>query len=162
MKSPDYTEKIQTLSKALRRVAEWKSSGETIVFTNGCFDLLHPGHVDYLSKAAMLGDRLVIGLNSDASVSNLKGPTRPIQNENARAAVMAALSFTDLIVIFDTPTPYDLIASVMPDVLVKGGDYKAEDIVGYDVVTQSGGKVVTVDFLEGYSTSAIEEKIRRA
>lgn len=162
MKSKLYLEKIQPLHEALGNIAGWRAHGEKIVFTNGCFDLLHPGHVDYLSKSAELGDKLIIGLNSDSSVSKLKGEHRPIQSEFARASVLAALSFTDLIVVFDTPTPYHLISSVMPDILVKGGDYKPEEIVGYDVVTRAGGKVVTVDFLPGYSTSALEEKIRKA
>jgi rfaE bifunctional protein nucleotidyltransferase chain/domain len=161
MKSPAYLEKIQTLPEVLRRIGDWRAFGESIVFTNGCFDILHPGHADYLSKAATLGDRLVIGLNSDASVSSLKGDNRPIQSEYARASILAALSFTDLIIVFDATTPIKLITALMPDILVKGGDYLPENIVGYDVVTQSGGKVMTVDFLPGYSTSAIEEKIRR-
>lgn len=160
MKSSNYLDKVQPLSEALRILSQWKANGDTIVFTNGCFDILHPGHADYLSKASLLGDRLVIGLNSDQSVRQLKGTNRPIQSEFARGSMLAALSFTDLIVVFDAPTPIDLIQAVQPHVLVKGGDYIPEKIVGYDEVTRSGGKVITVDFLPGYSTSAIEDKIR--
>lgn len=144
-----------------QRLKEWNASGQRMVFTNGCFDLLHKGHVDYLNKAADQGDRLVVGLNSDASVSRLKGAHRPLQDESSRLMIIAALECVDAVVLFDEQTPYDLIRMVQPDVLVKGSDYKAEDIVGYDIVTAKGGKVVTIDFVPGYSTSAIEQKIRK-
>ena len=137
-------------------------STNKIVFTNGCFDLLHRGHIEYLSKAADFGELLIIGLNTDASVSRLKGSHRPIQDESSRAHIMAALEFVDLVIYFDEDTPYDLIKIVQPDILVKGADYKAEDIVGYDIVTAKGGQVKTIDFLDGYSTSAIENKIKKA
>ncbi len=137
-------------------------STKKIVFTNGCFDLLHRGHIEYLSKAADFGDMLIIGLNTDASVSRLKGSHRPIQDESSRAHIMAALEFVDLVIYFDEDTPYDLIKIVQPDILVKGADYKAEDIVGYDIVTAKGGQVKTIEFLDGYSTSAIENKIKKA
>ena len=137
-------------------------SAKKIVFTNGCFDLLHRGHIEYLSKAADFGDMLIIGLNTDASVSRLKGPHRPIQDESSRAHIMAALEFVDLVIYFDEDTPYDLIKMVQPDILVKGADYKAENIVGYDIVTAKGGQVKTIEFLDGYSTSAIESKIKKA
>lgn len=140
----------------------WAKENKRIVFTNGCFDLLHRGHIDYLSKASDYGDVLVIGLNTDDSVSRLKGPHRPIQDEKARAEIMAALGFVDLVVYFNEDTPYDLIKIVQPDVLVKGADYKAEDIVGYDIVMNKGGKVETLEFLPGYSTSAIEAKIKNS
>lgn len=139
---------------------QWGSENKTIVFTNGCFDLLHRGHIEYLSQAADFGDVLVIGLNTDASVRRLKGPHRPIQDEFSRAHLMAALEFVDLVVCFDEETPYKLIQKVQPDVLVKGADYKAEDIVGYDIVKARGGHVETIAFLPGHSTSAIERKIR--
>lgn len=140
---------------------KWASENKTIVFTNGCFDLLHRGHIEYLAKAADFGDVLVIGLNSDDSVSRLKGPHRPIQDEISRAHLMAALEFVDLVVYFNEDTPLQLIQLVQPDVLVKGADYKAEDIVGYDTVMAKGGKVETIEFLAGHSTSAIEEKIKK-
>ncbi len=133
-----------------------------IVFTNGCFDLLHLGHIDYLSKAKDLGDFLIVGLNTDDSVKKLeKGSSRPIQDENARAVILAALQFVDAVVMFDEVTPYELIKKVQPNVLVKGSDYLPEDIVGYDIVKNKGGEIVTIDFLPGYSTSLIEEKIRK-
>ena len=129
--------------------------GLKIVFTNGCFDLLHRGHVEYLSKAADMGDVLVVGLNTDASVKRLKGEGRPVNNEEARALVLASLSFVDAVVLFDEDTPYELIKAVHPDVLVKGADYKVEDIVGYDIVTSYGGTVTTVPLVEGYSTTQL-------
>ncbi|HYW95284.1 MAG TPA: D-glycero-beta-D-manno-heptose 1-phosphate adenylyltransferase [Bacteroidales bacterium] len=138
----------------------WSENHRNIVFTNGCFDILHRGHIDYLYKAAQLGDILIIGLNSDASVRRIKGPERPLQDEDSRAMILAALEFTDYVIMFDEDTPYELITAVQPDILVKGSDYKAEDIVGYDIVTAKGGRVITIGFLPGYSTSAIVDKIR--
>ena len=137
----------------------WKFQGRKIVFTNGCFDILHLGHIDYLSKAKDLGDLLIIGLNTDLSVSKIKGKNRPIQDEISRAMVLASLGFVDAVVFFGEETPYDLIKTTQPDILVKGADYKPEDIVGYDIVKNKGGEVVTIEFLEGYSTTAIEKKI---
>ena len=131
----------------------WRKEGKTIVFSNGCFDILHRGHVEYLSKAADLGDILIIGLNTDASVRRIKGPSRPVNDEKARAVVLAALEFVDAIMFFDEDTPYNLIKNVQPDVLVKGKDYKAEDIVGYNIVTNKGGKVETIELVEGFSTT---------
>ena len=133
----------------------WRKEGKTIVFSNGCFDILHRGHVEYLSKAADLGDVLIIGLNTDASVKRIKGPLRPVNDEKARAVVLAALEFVDAIMFFEEDTPYNLIKNVQPDVLVKGKDYKAEDIVGYDLVTNKGGKVETIELVEGFSTTNI-------
>ena len=132
-----------------------------VVFTNGCFDLVHQGHIDYLSKARDLGDMLVVGLNTDASVRRLKGPRRPINDQYSRALFLASMMFVDYVVLFDEDTPYELIKAVQPDVLVKGSDYKPEDIVGYDIVTAKGGKVETLDFLPGFSTTAIERKIAK-
>jgi len=140
----------------------WRKEGCKIVFSNGCFDLLHLGHIDYLARAADFGDKLVIGLNTDASVSRLKGPARPITDERSRALVMAALEFVSAIVLFDEPTPYELIRLVQPDVLVKGADYKTEEIVGYDIVMAKGGDVKTIPFVDGYSTTKIEQRIREA
>ncbi|MBR4803943.1 MAG: D-glycero-beta-D-manno-heptose 1-phosphate adenylyltransferase [Bacteroidales bacterium] len=133
--------------------------GRKVVFTNGCFDLVHQGHIDYLSKARDLGDMLVVGLNTDASVRRLKGPRRPINDEYSRALLLASMVFVDYVVLFDEDTPYELIKAVQPDVLVKGSDYKPEDIVGYDIVMAKGGRVATLDFLPGFSTTAIECKI---
>lgn len=137
------------------KLSHWRVEGKTIVFSNGCFDILHRGHVEYLSKAADLGDILIIGLNTDASVRRLKGPSRPVNDEKARAVVLAALEFVDAIMLFEEDTPYDLIKRIQPDVLVKGKDYKAEDIVGYDIVINKGGKVETIELVEGFSTTKI-------
>lgn len=133
----------------------FRSQGLKVVFTNGCFDILHRGHVEYLSKAADMGDVLVVGLNTDVSVKRLKGEGRPFNNEEARALVLASLCFVDAVVLFDEDTPYELIKAIRPDVLVKGSDYKPEEIVGHDIVTSYGGKVVTVPLVEGYSTTEI-------
>jgi D-glycero-beta-D-manno-heptose 1-phosphate adenylyltransferase len=151
--------KILTDVTLRRMLSLWRFQEKKIVFTNGCFDLVHLGHVDYLSKASSLGDVLVVGLNTDASVSRIKGPSRPLCDERSRAMVMASFFFVHAVVLFDEPTPIELIKTVQPDILVKGSDYKTEDIVGYDVVTENGGSVVTIDFVPGYSTSTIIEKI---
>jgi rfaE bifunctional protein nucleotidyltransferase chain/domain len=144
-----------------RALSLWRFQQKKVVFTNGCFDLLHLGHIDYLSKAKDQGDILLVAVNTDRSVRMLnKGENRPITDEKSRAMILAALHFVDAVVLFDEATPYGLIKTVQPDVLVKGSDYKPEEIVGYDIVTQKGGKVVTIDFLPGYSTTAIVEKIR--
>ena len=152
--------KIYSLPDLLKQVNIWKFTGKKIVFTNGCFDLLHLGHIDYLSKAADLGDVLIIGLNTDSSVNRIKGPMRPITNEDSRATLLAALSFVSAVVLFDEPTPFELISTIKPDVLVKGADYTVENIVGSDIVLANKGEVKTIDFLPGYSTSSIEKKIR--
>lgn len=142
-------------------VERLKSRGDQrVVFTNGCFDLVHRGHVDYLSRARDLGDLLILGLNSDSSVRRLKGPSRPIVDEKSRALLLAAFQFIDYVVLFEEDTPYELIKAAQPDILVKGGDYKPEDIVGYDIVKQRGGEVVTIDFVPGFSTTNIVEKLQ--
>lgn len=151
--------KILNLSQLDELVANWKKAEERIVFTNGCFDIIHQGHIDYLSKARDLGTKLIIGVNTDRSVSAIKGSHRPIQDEYSRMTILAAMEFVDAVILFDEDTPINLIGRVIPNVLVKGSDYKAEDIVGYDLVVGNGGKVETLDFLEGFSTSAIERKI---
>lgn len=140
-------------------LAFWRFKGKKIVFSNGCFDILHRGHVDYLSKAADLGDVLIIGINTDASVHRLKGNTRPINDEQSRALIVAALNFVTAVVLFDEDTPYELIKKVQPDILVKGNDYLPEEIVGYDVLKAKGGEVVTIPLVRGYSTTSIEHKI---
>ncbi|MEG1909356.1 MAG: D-glycero-beta-D-manno-heptose 1-phosphate adenylyltransferase, partial [Bacteroidales bacterium] len=129
-----------------RQLAYWRFRNEKIVFTNGCFDLLHPGHIEYLAKASDLGDVLIIGLNTDASVKRLKGEGRPIQNQEARALVLAALGNVNGVVFFDEDTPLELIKQIQPDVLVKGGDYEVKDIVGYEEVKAKGGQVLTIPF----------------
>lgn len=137
---------------------QWNSEGKKIVFTNGCFDIVHRGHVEYLAKAAQFGDLMVVGLNADASVSRLKGANRPVQDQQARAIVLASMSFVDAVVFFDQDTPYELIKAVQPDYLVKGADYNPEDIVGYDIVMAKGGEVKTIELVKGYSTSAVIQK----
>ncbi|MCD0487102.1 D-glycero-beta-D-manno-heptose 1-phosphate adenylyltransferase [Pedobacter sp. MC2016-14] len=140
-------------------IAKWKAEGQKIVFTNGCFDLLHIGHISYLLKAASLGDKLVIGLNSDASVKRLKGPSRPINLEANRALILAAMFFVDAVIQFEEDTPLTLITNVLPDVLVKGGDYVIENIVGAAEVQANGGDVRVVSFIDGHSSTALIEKI---
>jgi rfaE bifunctional protein nucleotidyltransferase chain/domain len=141
-------------------INEWKNNNEKIVFTNGCFDIIHRGHIELLSKAADLGQKLIVALNSDSSVQRLKGPGRPLQDEKSRALIMAGFGFVDLVVLFSQDTPFELISLIKPDILVKGGDYKAEEIVGYDIVTQNKGKVVTINFVDGYSTTSIVNKMK--
>lgn len=137
----------------------WRSAGKTVVFTNGCFDILHRGHVEYLAQASDLGDKLIVGLNTDASVKRLKGESRPVNDELSRALLLSALQFVDAVVLFDDDTPYGLIKQVQPDILVKGNDYKPEEIVGYDIVTAKGGKVLTIDLVEGFSTTNVIKRI---
>lgn len=143
----------------IEQVAAWKKAGEKVVFTNGCFDLLHYGHVDYLFRAADLGTRMVVALNTDASVSRLKGPHRPIQSEESRGLVMAALACVDAVTFFDEETPETLIALLLPSILVKGADYAINQIIGARQVIEAGGKVMTIPLSTGYSTSAIEARI---
>ena len=143
------------------KLNEWKSANNKIVFTNGVFDLLHLGHIDYLCKAKDNGDIIIIGVNSDKSAKRLgKGTNRPITDEKSRSMIIAALGFVDAVVLFDEDTPLELIKIIQPDVLVKGADYKAEDIVGYDVVMAKGGVIKTIEFLPGYSTTSIEQRIK--
>lgn len=150
--------KIYTIDSIQSVIRVWRFKEEKIVFSNGCFDILHRGHVEYLSKAADLGQHLIIGLNSDASVRNLKGDLRPLQDEQSRLILLSALQFVDAVILFDEPTPYNLIKAIVPNYLVKGKDYKAEEVVGYDIVTQHGGAVKTIDLVPGYSTTTIIEK----
>lgn len=150
--------KTITLDEATGLFDKEFRSESKIVFTNGCFDLLHRGHIYYLSRAREMGDLLVVGLNSDASVSRLKGPGRPVNNQAARAEVLGALAFVDYIIIFNEETPLELISRLDPHILVKGGDYLVEDIVGYREVTSRGGQVLTIPLLEGYSSSSIIDR----
>ena len=164
----DYiTEKIVSTEEAKRRISMWHMRNDVVCFTNGCFDILHLGHITYLAKAASLGKRLIVAVNSDDSVRMLnKAPNRPINNEQARMLVVASLGCVDLVVVFNEQTPFELINELLPDILIKGADYDAEEtnknhpkyIIGSDVVKANGGKVETISFLEGYSTTAIISK----
>jgi rfaE bifunctional protein nucleotidyltransferase chain/domain len=147
--------KLITLEEATELFSPPFRTKNRIVFTNGCFDLLHRGHVYYLAKAREMGDLLVVGLNSDRSVSRMKGEGRPVNDQQARAEVLGALCMVDYIILFGEDTPLGLIKAVKPDLLVKGGDYRVQEIVGYQEVTSSGGQVVTIPILEGYSSSSI-------
>lgn len=151
--------KIKSSEEIIASIKQWKQEGKKIVFTNGCFDIVHMGHIDYLSRAADLGDVLIIGVNTDASVSELKGKNRPLQDEISRASLLCSFFFVDAAVLFSESTPYELIKTIQPDFLVKGSDYKEEDIVGADIVKANNGRVETIDFLPGYSTSSIIEKV---
>jgi D-beta-D-heptose 7-phosphate kinase/D-beta-D-heptose 1-phosphate adenosyltransferase len=151
--------KIVSLEEATKKVMMAKGQGKTIVFTNGCFDLLHAGHIMMLHKARSFGDMLVLGLNSDESVRRLKGPQRPIVGQADRAKIMASLDCVDCVIIFDELTPERLIKEIMPDVLVKGGDYRLEEVVGREIVEAAGGRVELVPFVEGWSTSDIVQRI---
>lgn len=153
-------EKILSLESALKRVNAWRVKNNRIVFTNGCFDIIHAGHVFYLEKARQMGDRLIVGLNSDTSVRQIKGENRPVNDEDARAAVLAAMEFVDMVVVFAEETPLKLIEAVSPDFLIKGGDYVPEEIVGYDHVKKNGGEIITIPLLKGYSTTSTIERLR--
>ena len=153
--------KILDNTRLIQQLAIWRFLSKKIVFTNGCFDIIHLGHIDYLSKAKDLGDILLIGLNTDDSVKRLKGKNRPIKNQQERAVLLASLQFVDGVILFNTDTPYDLIKKIEPDILIKGSDYKKEEIVGADILQNTGGEIITIDFLEGYSTTSILDKIRK-
>ena len=152
--------KINDLDSLKRKVKNWQSEGKKVVFTNGVFDLLHIGHITYMAKAAELGDKLIIGLNADSSVKRLKGESRPVNDQNSRAILLAALFFIDGIVVFEEDTPLDLITQLMPDILVKGADYSIENIVGAKEVIANGGEVKTINFVDGYSSTSIINKIK--
>jgi rfaE bifunctional protein nucleotidyltransferase chain/domain len=139
----------------------WKTHNYKLVFTNGCFDLIHRGHINNLIKSAEFGDKLILGLNSDKSVRLLKGEGRPLMDEGSRSIVMAALEMVDAVILFEEETPYDLIKAIQPDVLVKGNDYSIEEIAGFDIVLARGGTVETIELTEGFSTSALIEKIKK-
>ncbi len=152
--------KIQSWEVAAEMVAAWQIEGEKVVFTNGCFDILHYGHLHYLADAKGLGDKLIVGLNSDDSVKRLKGAHRPINDFLTRQHMLAALQMIDLVVEFEEDTPLNLIKKLLPDFLVKGGDWSPEQIVGSDIILENGGKVLSLPFVQGYSTTNIEQKIR--
>lgn len=162
MRQPHNIEKkVATREEAVRRMAQWKILGKTVAFTNGCFDILHRGHIFSLSQAASEADFLVVGLNSDASTQRLKGPGRPVNDEQSRALLLASLQIVDLVVIFEEDTPLELIKALQPNVLVKGGDYTLEQIVGAKEVMAAGGRVVINPIVEGFSTTGIIGKIAR-
>lgn len=152
--------KIQDWETAQKTVENWQKNGETVVFTNGCFDILHYGHLHYLAEAADLGNRLIIGLNATNSVKRLKGEHRPINDDLTRQFTLASLAFVDLVVVFEEDTPFELIKTLLPNILVKGGDYEVHQIVGANIVIENGGKVETLPFVSGYSTTNIEAKIK--
>ncbi|HTD99519.1 MAG TPA: D-glycero-beta-D-manno-heptose 1-phosphate adenylyltransferase [Mucilaginibacter sp.] len=152
--------KISDLAELKGLVSIWKKEGKKVVFSNGVFDLLHIGHITYMAKAAELGDKLIIGLNSDSSVKRIKGEDRPVNDQNSRAALLAALFFVDAIVVFGEDTPINVITTLMPDILVKGADYSVENIVGAKEVIANGGEVKTIDLVEGYSSTSIIQKIK--
>ncbi|MBR9998020.1 MAG: D-glycero-beta-D-manno-heptose 1-phosphate adenylyltransferase [Cyclobacteriaceae bacterium] len=154
--------KILPLEEALPVIDSWKEQGSKVVFTNGCFDILHIGHVDYLEKARNTGDKLIIGLNTDLSVRILKGAGRPVNDEISRGRLLAALSFVDMVILFNEDTPLELISAVKPDILVKGNDYEIKNIVGANFVMENGGKVITLDLIVGVSTTSIINKIKNA
>jgi len=153
--------KIIDLNKLDSYLAYLRFKNQKIVFTNGCFDIIHRGHIEYLAQAASYGDVLIIGLNTDSSVQGIKGINRPVQDEYARAITLASMQFVNAVILFDEETPYNLIKTVQPDILIKGSDYKAEDIVGYDIVKAKGGEVITIDFIDGYSTTSIVNKLKK-
>lgn len=153
--------KVASLEDAVRLVNGWRVTSNKIVFTNGCFDIFHPGHAEYLAMASDMGSKLVVGMNSDDSIRRLgKGVERPINNEATRSIVLASLQVVDLIVVFDEDTPINLIEAIKPDFLVKGGDWAKEDIVGSSLVESYGGQVEVIPFVEGFSTTSVIEKIR--
>ena len=154
--------KILTLPELEKKIAQWQLIGKTIAFTNGCFDILHAGHIASLSEAAKQADILIVGLNADSSINGLKGPDRPINKEDARALLLASLLMVDVVILFSEPTPRDLIVAIKPDVLVKGGDYKVEDIAGAKEVIGWGGKVIINPIVEGFSTTSIINKIQNS
>jgi D-beta-D-heptose 7-phosphate kinase/D-beta-D-heptose 1-phosphate adenosyltransferase len=149
-----------TLTDLQRRIAQWRVLNKTIAFTNGCFDILHAGHIASLTEAAKHGDYLVVGLNSDSSVKGLKGDNRPVNDENSRALVMASLFMVDAVIIFSEPTPLELIKAIQPNVLVKGGDYKVEEIAGAKEVIKWGGQVIINPIIKGFSTTSIINKLQ--
>jgi len=152
--------KITDVQSLKNTMAGWKAAGNKVVFTNGVFDLLHIGHITYMAKAAELGDKLIIGLNADSSVKRLKGDGRPVNDQNSRALLLSALFFVDAVVVFEEDTPLNLISTLLPDILVKGADYAIENIVGGKEVIANGGEVKTIDFVDGYSSTAIIKRIQ--
>ena len=162
MKRPEIiSNKIFSLKDLIPKTEQWKFFGKTIAFTNGCFDILHEGHIYSLSQAAKEADYLIVGVNADASVKKLKGDSRPVNNQHSRSTVLASLIMVDAVIIFEEDTPLELIKAILPDVLVKGGDYKVEEIAGSKEVIANGGRVVINPILEGFSTTSIISKMSK-
>lgn len=153
---------FENVNEFMPVLANWKQAGYSVVFTNGCFDLVHRGHIDSLAKAAGLGDKLIVGLNSDASVRILKGNDRPLIDQQSRAILLASLLMVDAVILFGEETPYELIRCILPDVLVKGSEYRLEEIAGFDIVLEAGGRVERIDLTDGFSTSDLVQKIKRS
>ncbi|MDI9355744.1 MAG: D-glycero-beta-D-manno-heptose 1-phosphate adenylyltransferase [Chitinophagaceae bacterium] len=156
------SKKICSLADAIPTIRGWKKDTNKIVFTNGCFDIIHKGHIDYLEEAKNLGDKLIVGINSDASIRKLKGKNRPIIDEASRLRVLAAIECIDMVILFEEETPLLVIKAIHPDILVKGADYMQKEVIGADLVLQNGGKVQLIQITEGYSTSRIVEKIKES
>ena len=154
--------KIFSLENLKTQVEKWKATGEKVVFTNGCFDIVHQGHIEVLARTADLGTKLIIGLNSDSSIQKLKGKNRPIIQQQSRAILLASFSFVDALVLFSEDTPINLISTLLPDVLAKGGDYKIKTIVGHEIVQKNGGEVILVPFVDGFSSTTIIDKIKNS
>ena len=154
--------KIYSLLDLKITSGKWKAAGEKIVFTNGCFDVIHRGHIEVLARTADLGDKLIVGLNADSSIKNLKREGRPIIDEKSRAVLLAALSFVDAVVLFSEETPLNLISTLLPDVLAKGGDYEIATVVGHEIIQKNGGKVILVPFVYGFSSTTIIDKIKNS
>lgn len=154
----NFPSKTMSLDEVKKLTKIWRMKGDKIVFTNGCFDILHPGHIQYLKESALLGNRLIVGLNSDTSIKKLKGESRPILSQELRILQLEAIHYIDAIILFEEDTPLHLISSILPDILTKGGDYKPEEIVGYNEVVINGGSVYTLSYLKGYSSTDLAKK----
>jgi len=154
--------KIIDINELKNKKAYWKFTEQRIVFTNGCFDIIHRGHIEYLAQAASYADIMIVGLNTDKSIKKIKGENRPVNNELSRAITIASLQFVNFVIMFNEETPYNLISEIVPDVLIKGSDYNKKDIVGYDIVKNNGGEIVTIDIIKGYSTTLIIDKIKKS
>jgi len=152
--------KIYTLDQLIDKVSNWKDQNKKTVFTNGCFDLIHLGHVEVLARSSDLGDRLIVAINSDESIIKIKGKNRPIIEEESRVKQIAALDFVDAVILFNQDTPINIISSITPNVITKGGDYKISDVVGYEIVQKNNGEVVIIPLTQGYSTTSILDKIK--
>ena len=152
--------KIFSFENLIAEVNCWRADNDNIVFTNGCFDLVHRGHIEVLANTADLGDRLIVGLNSDSSIKKIKGSNRPIIDQKSRAILLASLAFVDAVILFYEETPLDLITAVVPDILAKGGDYDTNSIVGHEIIKKNGGKIILIPFLEGFSSTTIIDKIK--
>lgn len=162
MKKPEVIPfKIFSRYELVKQVARWRFLGKSISFTNGCFDILHAGHISSLSEAAKEADILIVGVNTDSSTKRLKGPERPVNNENSRALLLASFAIVDAVTLFDEDTPFELITSILPDVIVKGGDYTIDQMIGSKEVIANGGRIVINPIIEGFSTTGIIEKIRK-